>query len=94
MSAIAERVYTDQDDIRRLKATVETMPDEAIVEVTLVDGNRIVGTVVSRPSLQTFVDPHGQEGTNGHVRIDVRDTGQSMYVWLDRIEHVVTLGSD
>jgi len=93
MSSIAERVYTDQADIQRLKATVETMPDEAIVEILLVDGNRIVGTVVSRPSLQTFLDPKGQEGINGHVRIDVRDTGQSMYVWLDRIAQVVTLGS-
>jgi len=94
MSRDAANVYTDQHDIELLEARAGQLPDEARVEVVLVDGSRVTGTVVARPSIQTFFDEDGREGLNGVVRIDDRDEpGHAHYLWLDRILEVVTLGT-
>ncbi len=93
MGSIAERVYTGQADIERLESRITELPDEARVELTLVDGRRMTGVVVARPTIQTYRDSEGREGINGHVRIDEDDDGDTHYVWLDQIAGVTSLGS-
>lgn len=93
MGSIAERVYTDPLEISRLESRIETLPDEAMVELVLADGSSITGIVVARPTIQTFRDAKGCEGMNSLVRIDELHTGLSQYIWLDRISQVTALGS-
>jgi len=93
MGRIADRVYTDQTEITRLELRTEELPDEAVVELMLVDGTRVTGVVVVRPTIQTFRDPEGCEGINGLVRIDELHSGHSRYLWLDSIQKVTALGS-
>ena len=89
MGQIAERVYTTDTDIARLEGLVEQLPDEARVELLLAEGGSVVGVVSVRPTVQTFLDPQGEEGINGVVRIDdAADPSQSHYVWLDLIREV------
>lgn len=89
MGRTAERVYTDDADIARLEGWMEQLPDEARVELLLADGSSIVGVVSVRPTVQAFLDPHGEEGINGVVRIDdAADPSQAHYVWLDLIREV------
>ena len=89
MGQLAERVYTASDDIARLEALVLQLPDEARVELLLSDGGSITGVVSVRPTVQTFLDPQGEEGINGVLRIDdAADPSQAHYVWLDRIREV------
>ena len=93
MGSIADRVYTDQSAIKRLESRTQELPDEALVELILVDGTRLTGVVVTRPTIQTFRDTQGREGINGQVRIDELHTGHSRYLWLDSIQQVTALGS-
>lgn len=89
-----ERLYTRQIDIDRIEALVRELPDEALVELRLADGGRVVGTVSTRPSVQVFRDGQGAEGFNAVVRIDDRDRSElAHYLWMDRIRSVVHLGS-
>lgn len=89
MGRIAERVYTDQDDIARIESWVEQLPDEARVAVRLVDGGEVQGVVAARPTVQTFLDGNDHEGLNAIVRIDdAGDPRRAHYIWLDRIAGV------
>lgn len=94
MTKIAERVHQDQADIARLESLVADLDDEAIVEVLLTDGTRRKGTVVVRPTVQTFRDAQGNEGINGLLRLDeLENPEKSHYLWLDTVAEVHHLGS-
>ena len=94
MTKIAERVHQDQVEIARLESLIADLDDEAIVEVLLTDGTRFKGTVVVRPTVQTFRDAQGNEGVNGLLRLDeFAKPGTSHYLWLDTIADVNHLGS-
>lgn len=89
MTKLADRVYTESSDIGRLSLLIESLPDEAQVDLVLIDGSRQVGVVTTRPSLQTFLDPAGNEGVNAVVRLDdpnIKD--RTLYLWLDEILEV------
>ena len=89
MGRNAERVYTDDADIARMDRLMEQLPDEARVELPLADGSSVAGVVSVRPTVQTFLDPQGEEGINGVVRIDdAADPSRAHYVWLDVIREV------
>lgn len=89
MGRTAERVYTDDADIARLEALMQQLPDEARVELLLADGSSVSGVVSVRPTVQAFLDPQGEEGINGVVRIDdADDPSRAHYVWLDLIREV------
>ncbi|NYZ63250.1 DUF3247 family protein [Luteimonas deserti] len=70
MSETAPQVYTDSADIERLKRLQLALDGESVVEVTFHDGRVVSGTIPERPTLQTFFDPDGREGTNGVFRLD------------------------
>jgi len=94
MTQALPHLYTHQDDIARLEAMIVQLPDEAVVELRLVDGGSITGTVATRPSVQVFRDAEGREGFNAVVRIDDDRRPQvAHYLWLDRIASVTALGS-
>ena len=89
MGRTAERVYTNDADIARMEALMEQLPDEARVELLLEDGSSVTGVVSVRPTVQAFLDPKGEEGINGVVRIDdAADPSRAHYVWLDVIREV------
>lgn len=96
MGRTAERVYTDDADIARLERLVQQLPDEARVELRLADGASVTGVVSVRPTVQAFLDPKGEEGINGVVRIDdADDPAQAQrYVWLDVIREVRRLDTE
>ena len=94
MTKIAERVHQDQAEIARLESLVADLDDEAIVEVLLTDGTRRKGTVVVRPTVQTFRDAQGNEGINALLRLDdLEEPGKSHYLWLDTVAEVNHMGS-
>ena len=94
MTKIVERVHQDQVEIARLESLVVDLDDEAIVEVLLTDGTRRKGTVVVRPTVQTFRDTRGNEGINALLRLDdLEEPGKSHYLWLDTVAEVHHLGS-
>ncbi len=94
MSSTAERVHTDQAQIARLEERVKELQGESIVELRLVDGRIVTGVVAVRPSVQTFRDAEGREGSNAYVRIDDQEQPERrQYIWLDQIERVIRLGS-
>jgi hypothetical protein len=89
MTQLADRVYTDPADIRRLSLLVERLPDEGVVDLILIDGSRQVGVVTTRPSLQTFLDSAGNEGINAVVRLDdPKIESRTTYLWIDEIIEV------
>jgi len=92
MSRTAPRVHVDQATIERLKELQLALDAELMVELHLRDGTMRVGTLPDRPTLQQFLDPQGNEGTNGQLRIDTGDAGIHI-VWLDEVERFVRLGS-
>lgn len=94
MIEIPQHLYTRQDDIARMEAMIRQLPDEAVVELRLVDGGAIIGTVATRPSVQVFRDADGHEGFNAVVRIDDQVRPQvAHYLWLDRIASITARGS-
>ena len=94
MTNLHERVHGDQAEIAQLESLVADLDDEAIVRVTLADGSQHKGTVVARPTVQTFRDADGNEGVNSLLRLDdLEDAGKSHYLWLDTIVQVDHLGS-
>ncbi len=89
MAKYAEHVYTSQAQIAALEAWIAQLPDEARVQVTLDDGQRVLGTVSVRPTIQTFRDADEHEGVNGMLRLDDLDApAQQHLIWLDRIRAV------
>jgi hypothetical protein len=94
MTQTPPHLYTQQDDIVRMEAMIQQLPDEAVVRLDLNDGGTITGTVAVRPAVQLFRDADGHEGFNAVVRIDDRRRPQvAHYLWLDRIASVTALGS-
>lgn len=94
MIEVPQTLYTRQADIERLEAMVQALPDEAVVELRLVDGGTLTGTVSTRPSVQVFRDADGVEGFNAVVRLDdQRDPAHAHYLWMDRIRAIVRIGS-
>lgn len=94
MTQTPPHLYTQQDDIVRMEAMIQQLPDEAVVRLDLNDGGTITGTVAVRPAVQLFRDAEGHEGFNAVVRIDDRRRPQvAHYLWLDRIASVTALGS-
>lgn len=90
--AIAPRVHSDPQAIERLKALQLELDGELEVEVHMRDGSILRGTLPERPTIQQFLDPDGNEGTNGLFRVDDGDGGMHLY-WLDEVERVVRVGS-
>ncbi|QWP75472.1 DUF3247 family protein [Lysobacter sp. K5869] len=88
MTQLADRVYRDAAEIERLTALVAGLPDEGLVDLQLIDGSWRAAVVTTRPSLQTFLDPEGNEGVNAVVRIDDPTTGRSDYLWIDEIARI------
>jgi hypothetical protein len=94
MTEAPPHLYTQQDDIARMEAMIQQLPDEAVVRLDLNDGGSITGTVSVRPAVQLFRDADGQEGFNAVVRIDDRRRPQvAHYLWLDRIAAITALGT-
>lgn len=94
MGKFADCVYTDQADIALLESRAEQLPDEAKVELVLIDGSKLQGVVSTRPVVQIFEDNEGEEGVNAQVRIDdARDPDLAHYLWLDEILEVHQNGS-
>ena len=96
MSRDAPRVHVDQAAIARLEQVAVQLPQDARVEVELDDGRRLRGMVSMTPTVQAFFDPDGNEGLNGVARIECESadgvaTGDSRYLWLDRIGNVASL---
>jgi len=90
--AIAPRVHSDPQAIERLKALQLELDGELEVEVHMRDGSILRGPLPERPAIQQFLDPDGNEGTNGLFRVDDGDGGMHLY-WLDEVERVVRVGS-
>lgn len=58
------------------------------------DGRKLKGVVATRPSIQTFRNPQGEEGSNALLRIDdLQRSEQAHYLWLDEVVDIVQLGS-
>lgn len=87
MSRDAPRVHVDPAAIARLEEVAVQLPQDARVEVRLDDGNRLRGMVSMTPTVQAFFDPDGREGLNGVARLEC-ESGESRYLWLDRIGSV------
>jgi hypothetical protein len=94
MAQPAPRVVVDHQEIQVLRERVMALNDEALVEVDLVEGGTLRGTVIVRPSEQVFVDGRGNEGINGVVRIDdAADPGTIHFIWLTDIAEIRHFGS-
>ncbi len=97
MARIAPRVYVDEAGIARLEAVTLQLSQDERVQVTLEDGDRIVGTVSATPAMQAFFDPQGREGMNALVRLEAflddgrPHPGGSRDVWLDEIREITRL---
>lgn len=89
MARTAERVHADPVAVERLSALCLRLPQEQCVELRFADGRRVSGVVLATPSLQTFVDPSGDEGVNALLRLDdVDGSGRSLWYWVDEIADV------
>lgn len=89
MSRTAPRIHTDPAAIAALEALLPQLESEHRVELTLHDGERLLGTVAVRPTVQQYRDAEGAEGSNGQLRLDDLDTPvQQHHVWLDQIAQI------
>lgn len=89
MAKYAEHVYTDQARIAALESRAGELPGLARVQLTLEDGSRLLGTVATQPTIQSFRDANDNEGMNALLRLDDLDTPvQQHLVWLDTIREV------
>lgn len=89
MGQLAPRVCTESATIERLEAWIVKLPGNATVEVEYTEGaatKTVTGIVCVRPSVQSFRDDRGREGSNGILRLEVADApGGEVHVWLDQI---------
>lgn len=89
MSRTAPRIHTDPADIAALECLLPQLKGQTQVEITLKDGNRLVGTVAVQPTVQQYRDAGENEGSNGQLRLDDLDTpAQHHTVWLDEISAI------
>lgn len=94
MARVAPRVYVDAADIARLECIAAQLPQDQRVHIILDDGEQLLGVISARPSMQTFFDPHGCEGTNALLRLELAlDDGRPhpdgiRELWLDHIDGV------
>ncbi len=94
MGRLAEHVYTEPSQIRRLEHLVEQLPSSSHVVLLLHDGSSCDGIVCEQPSVQVFRDRDENEGINAVVRLERPDVPDwNCYVWLDDIRRVEHLGS-
>jgi hypothetical protein len=97
MSRDAPRVHVDAAAIARLQAIAVQLPQDALVQVRLVDGRQLRGMVSAVPTVQAFYDADGREGVNAVLRIEsFLDDGRphgggDHYLWLDQIDEVERL---
>ncbi|ALS93667.1 DUF3247 family protein [Xanthomonas oryzae] len=97
MPKYAPHVYSEQVQIATLEHWVSLLDGQERVRIELDDGSMISGTVAVRPSLQTYLDDHRNEGVNGQLRLDQLDASQEpQWIWMDRIVavHPMPLGAD
>ena len=99
MSRDAPRVHVDAAAIARLEAIAVQLPQDAQVQVRLVDGSQLRGMVSATPTVQAFYDADGREGMNAVVRIEsFLDDGRphgggDHYLWLDQVDAVERLSN-
>jgi hypothetical protein len=99
MSRDAPRVHVDAAAIARLEAIAVQLPQDAQVQVRLVDGSQLRGMVSATPAVQVFYDADGREGMNAVLRIEsFLDDGRAHdggdhYLWLDQVEAVERLSN-
>lgn len=92
MSRNAPRIHTDPAVIARLEALLPQLHGETQVQLTLLDGRRLLGTVAVQPTLQQYRNDAGDEGSNGQLRLDDLDSPmQQHHVWLDEIASIRVL---
>ena len=93
----SDRNMTDKE-LRKIGDVVQTLPifadfnRDRLVQVAEACGSILRGPLPERPAIQQFLDPDGNEGTNGLFRVDDGDGGMHLY-WLDEVERVVRVGS-
>lgn len=97
MGRNAERIYTDPAAVARLESLIAILPNGAHVALELDDQTEVRGIVAARPMLQLFLDPAGDEGHNGVVRLETFEPGRfdvagMRDLWLDRIVSIRDLG--
>lgn len=90
MSRDAPRVHVDPAAIARLEAVSLQLPQDRRVEILLEDGSMMRGIVTTTPTVQSFFGPNGNEGLNAVAKFEC-DSGESAYVWVDRISRVERL---
>ena len=93
MARIADRVYTDADQIARLEGVIRQLSDGDRVSLLLEDGEVVQGTVAMRPTPQVFFDHAGREGINAMVRLedealDAPESAGWRDLWVDAIREV------
>lgn len=94
MSHLPQRIHTSQADLDAIEGRIRQLHDEAIVRVTLANGDRFEGVVAVRPIVETFRDVDGKEGHNALLRLDDRTGDQSPhYLWVGEIVAIEPLGS-
>ena len=93
MARIAERIYTDQQDIARLEATIRGLDIGDRVSLCMADGEVVQGIVSAKPTVQVFFDPAGREGLNAVVRLEEPalerpESAGWRDLWVDAIREV------
>ena len=96
MTRNAEHVYTDADDLERIRQHIEQLPNGAHVRLQLHDGGELEGIVAARPIAQLFFGPDGNEGTNAVVRLEQPalshpEEARWRDLWVDRIRSIERL---
>ncbi len=95
MTRRADRVHTRPEDIQRLTSLCDALEEQEHVVITLANGATVSGVVVSKPGLQTFFDPSGNEGVNAVLKMDnIGGMGVVRYFWLDDVVDVKHRPSD
>ena len=95
MNEHPERLLVDPGDLARLTVLIAALDDAEQVRLTLDDGSTIEGVVAARPSVQLFRADDGGYGSNALLRLEpLAGDAPPRYLWLDRVAHVMRLGSD
>lgn len=93
MARIADRVYTEADEIARLEGLIRQLSDGDRVSLLMDGGEVVQGTVAMRPTSQVFFDHDGREGINAMVRLEDEALDQPEAagwrdLWVDAIREV------